>query len=317
LIIAFESKQNEDTVTDYVQVSHGFKAMGSPCVIHGFHPDKSVLNHAISLAQQEVERLEAKYSRFLASSELSKINQAAGVQATLVDAETAGLINYASLCFEQSDGLFDISSGPLSKLWDFKSKQIPSQHQIDEQLKHVGFNKITWDGQHIDLPAGMQIDFGGVVKEHAADCAQQVLLNAGIQHGLVDLAGDMAVVGCKPNNEPWQVGVRDPENPNTPVSIIPLSHGAIATSGYYERYMMVDGQRYCHILNPKTGWPVQYCATVSIVSERCIVSGSLATIAMLKQQDAVNWLTEMQANFFLQDCNGKAFFSEQPHPPIT
>jgi thiamine biosynthesis lipoprotein len=153
----------------------------------------------------------------------------------------------------------------------------------------------------------MHIDFGGVVKEHAADCAQQILSNTGIQHGLVDLGGDMAVVGSKPNNDPWQVGVRDPENPKHPISLIPLFEGAIATSGYYERYMMVDGQRYCHILNPKTGWPVQYCATVSVVSDRCIVSGSLATIAMLKQQDAVAWLKDMQANFFLQDCNGHTF----------
>lgn len=296
------------------QATHTFKAMGSPCSLHLFHASKPVLEQAIHQAEQEVKRLEKKYSRFLNDSVLSRINQSAGVKSHVVDAETAGLLNYAALCFEQSDGLFDITSGALHQVWDFKAGALPDQNAIKHCLTHIGFEKIQWDGASIFLPAGMQIDFGGVVKEFAADCVKQVLLNAGIQHGLVDLAGDMAVVGCKPNGDPWLVGIRDPEAPAQAVATIPLHSGAIATSGYYERFMMIDGIRYCHILNPKTGWPVAYCATVSVVSDQCVVSGSIATIAMLKQQDAVNWLNDIEADYFLQDCHGQVFSSGLSQP---
>ena len=223
------------------------------------------------------------------------------------------MLNYAALCFEESEGLFCITSGALSKVWDFKANKLPTQNKIDDALKNVGFEKIKWDGESIYLPANMQIDLGGVVKEYAADCAVNTLRDNGIEHGLVDLAGDMAVVGCKPNGDPWQVGIRDPAEPHKAFVTLPLTHGGIATSGYYERFMMVNGKRYCHILNPKNGWPVQHCATDSVVSERCIVSGSLATIAMLKQESAVAWLRQMGADFFLQDCHGKQFSHDKTH----
>ncbi len=291
---------------------HEFKAMGSPCAFHVYHQHKNILDRAILLAQQEVLRLEQKYSRFLPSSQLSHINGNAGGNPVTVDAETAGLLNYAAMCFEHSEGLFDITSGVFRKIWDYKSNTLPSQQQISQILPAVGFDKICWDGTRITLPKNMEIDLGGVVKEYAADCARQVLIENGIKHGLVDLGGDITVVGCKPDLSPWLMGVRDPENPSEAVVTIPLMEGAIATSGYYERHMWVDGQRYCHIINPKTGWPVQYCATVSIVAERCLVSGSLATIAMLKQKTAVLWLKEQHATFFLQDMHGQTFgcFSE-------
>jgi len=290
-----------------VFVVHEFKAMGSPCAFKLYHPDQTVLDRAVKMAQQEVLRLEKKYSRFLATSDLSVINKQAGGDPVLVDDETAGLLNYAAMCFELSDGLFDITSGVLRRIWDFSSSNLPSQQQLDDILPRVGFDKIHWDGQKVTLPNNMEIDLGGVVKEYAADCARQVLLNNDITHGLVDLGGDICVVGCQPGDQPWLMGVRDPECPNQAAVTIPLMSGAIATSGYYERFMVVDGQRYCHIINPKTGWPVQFCATVAVVSSRCLVSGSLATIGMLKQQDAVSWLTSQEATFFLQDAQGQCF----------
>ncbi len=286
---------------------HEFRAMGSPCSFHVFHKNEEKLNQAIALAQQEVIRLEKKYSRFLKDSALSKINIQAGIQPIQVDSETAGLLNYAALCFEQSDGLFDITSGVFRRIWDFKSTRLPAQSAVNKVLQYVGYEKINWDGNSIFLPAHMEIDLGGVVKEYAADCARQVFLENEIHHGLVNLGGDMAVVGDKPDLSPWCVGVRNPQQPQQAVVDIPLTQGAIATSGYYERYMLVDGERYCHIINPMTGWPVRYCATVSVVSPSCLVSGSLATIAMLKQDEAVIWLEEQGAVFFLQNHEAQRF----------
>lgn len=286
-----------------------FKAMGSPCAFCVYHLSYNVIQNALQLAQEEVHRLEKKYSRFLNHSVLSNINEQAGVAPVKVDGETAGLINYAAQCFELSDGLFDITSGVFRQIWDFKSPKLPSSVAIKNTLRNVGFNKLNWDGQTLYIPKNMEIDLGGVVKEYAADCARQVLLNNGIQHGLVDLGGDMAVVGEKPDQSPWVIGIRDPSNPAKAIVSIPLMQGAIATSGHYERFMMINGKRYCHIINPKTGWPAEYCATVSVTSPQCLVSGSLATIAMLKEEKAQNWLKEQEAVFFVQNSQGQCFGS--------
>ena len=288
---------------------HQFKAMGSPCAFCVYHSSSSVIQNALQLAEEEVLRLEKKYSRFIKDSVLSSINEKAGVASVQVDAETAGLINYAAQCYALSDGLFDITSGVFRQIWDFKSSKLPSLMAIEHTLKKVGFHKLNWDGQTLYLPKHMEIDLGGVVKEYAADCARQILFNNGIQHGLVDLGGDMAVVGEKPDQTPWLIGIRDPNNPAKAIVNIPLMQGAIATSGHYERFMMINGKRYCHIINPKTGWPVEYCATVSVASSQCLVSGSLATIAMLKEEQAQNWLTEQEAVFFVQNSQGQCFGS--------
>ena len=286
---------------------HTFKAMGSPCQLHLFHPDLSLLERAIDVATAEVKRLEEKYSRFLNDSVLTQINQQSGIAATVVDAETVGLLNYAQNCFYLSEGLFDITSGVFRQVWDFNSNALPTEKQLTDVLPFVGFEKLNWDGEQLFLPKGMQIDFGGIVKEYAADCAREHLIRLGLQHGLVDLGGDMALLGSKPNNAPWLIGIRNPHDPEQAIATISLSHGAIATSGYYERFMMVNGKRYCHIINPKTGWPVHYVASVSVAANSCLVSGSLSSIAMLKQQTAVAWLNEQQTNFYLHTHQGEDF----------
>lgn len=310
LIITFNRLESlSGQIAGYTQLSHAFKAMGGPCSFHLYHDDPQALHLAIQLAEQEVLRLEKKYSRFLENSVISKINQSAGQHSMTVDAETQGLLNYSALCFEQSDGLFDITSGVLNKIWDFKAGKVPTQKSINACLKYVGFEKIQWDGESIFLPKGMQIDFGGVVKEFAADCALKVLKNAGVRSGLIDLAGDMTVLGSKPDSSPWLVGIRNPNQPDKAIVTLQMSAGAIATSGYYERYFIADGKRYCHIINPKTGWPVAHCATISIISDQCLVSGSVATIAMLKEGEAAEWLRDIEANFYMQDRYGSYYSS--------
>lgn len=284
-----------------------FKAMGSPCVLYAFHQDQALLINALQLAKEEVLRLEKKYSRYLPDSVLTQINES--TSPIPVDAETAGLLNYAKTCFDFSDGLFDITSGVFRSIWDFRQAQIPSDKSIESIQEQVGFEKISWDGSTLHLPNNMELDFGGVVKEYAADQARNILKSQGIEHGLVDLGGDMSVVGPKPDDKPWQVGVRNPDDPHKPVVTIPLHAGAIATSGYYERFIMINGERYCHVINPKTGWPVKHVATVSVVSDECLVCGSLTTVAMLKEKAGADWLAEQGATFFLMSDTGEQFGS--------
>jgi len=281
--------------------------MGSPCQLHGFFLSQEQATQAFDQTEAEVLRLEHKYSRYREDSVVTQINRAE--RPIEVDTETQGLLNYAKTCHEMSDGLFDITSGVLRQVWNFREPRLPTPDSVEACLKLVGFHQIRWDGQMVQLPAGMELDFGGVVKEYAADQAKKVLLSLGVEHGLVDLGGDMAVVGPKPDGAPWKVGVRNPEQPDRPIVTINLSEGAIATSGHYERYVIVDGTRYCHILNPKTGWPVQGLATVSVISSQCLVSGSLSTIAMLKGAQGPQWLSEQGVVFFAQDEAGQHFGS--------
>jgi thiamine biosynthesis lipoprotein len=244
----------------------------------------------------EVARLERKYSRYRDDSLTTRINRSAGdPDGVCVDAETAALIDYADVSFQQSGGLFDITSGILRRVWDFKAGRLPAQDELDNVRKRIGWEKVRWERPRLVLPLeGMELDFGGYVKEYAADRVAELCRSRGIRHGLVDLGGDLSVLGPHPDGTPWRVGVRDPRRPDAAMASVALAAGAIASSGDYERFMVVDGKRYGHILNPKTGWPVEGLAGVSVVASHCLIAGTAATIAMLKGvRDGVAWLEEL------------------------
>ncbi len=139
----------------------------------------------------------------------------------------------------------------------------------------------------------MELDFGGVVKEYAADRAAVICAQAGFRHGLVDLGGDIKIVGPHPDASPWSVGIQHPRIADAVMATLELSHGAVATSGDYERFLEIDGTRYCHILSPRTGMPVRGLAGVSVAAEECVVAGSATTIAMLMEDRGAAWLEEV------------------------
>ena len=147
----------------------------------------------------------------------------------------------------------------------------------------MGWGKLRWQRPQLVLPlAGMQLDFGGYVKEYAADRVAGLCRELGLRHGLVDLGGDLAVVGPHPDGSPWRVGIRHPRAPEGAIASLALTAGGIATSGDYERCLVVDGRRYAHLLNPKTGWPVDGLASVTVAASHCLIAGTASTIAMLK-----------------------------------
>ncbi|MCB0353664.1 MAG: FAD:protein FMN transferase [Bdellovibrionales bacterium] len=269
--------------------------MGGPAEIQLFGEDESSLSGIAQRAINETKRIEKKYSRYLEDSIVSQINRSTPGQRVSVDSETAALLNYAFAAFQQSDGLFDISSGPLRKVWDFSSGTIPSQADIDEILPQIGSNSIEWDDPDLCFTReGMQIDLGGIGKEYGVDRAAMVLEESGVQAGLVNLAGDLRIIGERPDQRPWNIGITDPRNPESTVASIALTSGAIATSGDYQRYFEKDGKRYCHLLNPKTGWPVQGFRAVTVLAPSCLIAGTTASIAML--------LGEKRGESFLNTC---------------
>ncbi len=262
-----------------------FRAMGSPCELRLYGPDRDRLDGAARTARAEIARIERKYSRYRDDSLLGAINRSAGdAKGVDLDPETAHLLDYAQTCWEQSDGLFDITSGVLRRVWDFHSGCVPAAGEVAAVLERVGWSRLTWAPPRLVLPlAGMELDLGGIGKEYAVDRAAACCREAGVEHGMVDLGGDLAVIGPRPDGQGWSVGVRHPRQAGAAMASIRLSSGGLASSGDYERCMLVDGIRYGHILDPRTGWPADGGLTcVSVQAPSCLIAGSASTIAMLR-----------------------------------
>lgn len=263
-------------------------------------PQKKGAERAARMAIEEVRRIEAKYSRFTSNSVTTAINRSAGKSSYVCDPETMALLAFASTMFELSGGLFDLTSGVLRKAWKFQNKSVrsnaaslmpPSKEAIAKLLPLVGWEKLKLDDGLIRLPIeGMEIDFGGIGKEYAADRARQILIQEGLDLALIDLGGDLATFGSKPDGSPWSLGIRHPRITDQLLATIPMRSGALATSGDYERSFVSQGIRYCHILNPKTGWPCQYWQSISVAGTACLSCGAFATIAMLLESDASEFL---------------------------
>jgi thiamine biosynthesis lipoprotein len=255
--------------------------------------DAAAAQRAAEDSIADVLRIEAKYSRYRDDSVTSRVNAAAGKAAVIVDDETHALLEYAGQCYSQSGGLFDITSGVLRRAWNFRRDPpaIPSREEIARLLPLIGWRDVEWSDRSVRLPrAGMEIDFGGIGKEYAADRAATILRSRGMRHGLANLGGDIRAIGPQPDGSPWRVGVRHPRADGVAVAGFDLADGALATSGDYERYFEIGGRHYCHILDPTTGMPVTHWQSVSVSAPLCVVAGSCATIAMLRGADAPAFL---------------------------
>ena len=284
-----------------------FFAMSSPCEVQLYSDDKP---HAQCVADQvmaDVRRIEARYSRYRDDSVLSGINRVAakGGVAT-IDEETAALLNYADICYQQSEGLFDITSGVLRQAWDFKAQKIPKKSAINKLLSVVGWDKVQLSATQIGFKrSGMQLDFGGIGKEYAVDRAAVICKEHGIEHGLVDLGGDIKIIGSHADGRPWSVGLRHPRKPDALLASVKVYAGAVASSGDYERCIEDNGRRYSHVLNPKTGWPVNGLVGVTVLAEQCVIAGSACTIAMLMEQRGKQWLDELGLQHIWMDQQGE------------
>ena len=283
-----------------------FVAMASDCEVRLAGVSAARAQTLAALAIAEVRRIETKYSRYRADSVVSRISAAAGNgESIAIDAETAQLLAFATQLFALSDGLFDATSGVLRQVWDFKTGRRPTAQQLAEVLPRIGWNHVNWNDQSARLTRpGMELDFGGFGKEYAADRAATLLANEGAQHGLVNLGGDIRVIGPQADGSPWSMGIRHPRQDNAVIASIPISSGALATSGDYERFFVEGGERFCHILNPRTGWPAQHWQSISVIAPVCVAAGAMSTTAMLKGSDATAFLQEQGVSYLAVDTAG-------------
>lgn len=296
--------------------SHFFDAMASRCEVRLAAVDEFAAQTLAQCAMDEVRRIEAKYSRYQVSSVVSRINENAGGEWVACDDETLALLAFANTLFDTSGGLFDITSGVLRRAWNFKQALIPTQDVLEEVCQLVDWRSVQRDGKSVRLPrVGMELDFGGFGKEYAADCAAAVLRGLGVRYGYVNLAGDIRVLGPQPQGQPWIIGIQHPRDPKGVIASIAVSSGAIATSGDYERFFELDERRYCHILDPRSGWPVAHWRSVSVQADSALQAGSLATVAMLKESQALAFLAQQNVSYLAVDQQDRMHHNDSADGP--
>ncbi len=276
-----------------------FSAMASPCevLLPSMELDAALMIGAI--AAKEALRVEKKFSRYRNDSVTAWIHEQRGATIEL-DEETASLMDFASQCYDLSDGLFDITSGVLRRAWKFDgSSRLPDTAAVEALLPLVGFAKLTWRSPHLLLPAGMELDFGGIGKEYAVDRAYDSLAVRDWGPFLINFGGDLRANRPAPHG-PWQVGIERPDTDREATLLLELEHGALATSGDSRRYVLKDGVRYGHILDPRTGWPVPGSPrSVTVAGSNCTEAGLLSTLALLQGAGAQQFLENERVRYWI------------------
>jgi len=269
-----------------------FDAMASPCEILIESHDRGEAALLARLAANEAWRIEDTFSRYIPGNIVGRINAARG-EAVEVDEETASMLDFAATLHTLSEGRFDITSGVLREVWTFDgSDRIPAPEAVAAVLDRVGWDKVRWQRPFLTLRPGMQIDLGGIGKEYAVDRVAGRLAEATACSALVNFGGDLAVTRAPREREAWRVGIEavsPDERRGGPV--LEIRTGALATSGDSRRFLLKDGVRYSHILDPLSGWPVEGAPrSVTVAADTCTQAGMLSTLAMLKGYNAEAFL---------------------------
>lgn len=266
---------------------------------------------AIENAFNVIEKFGDLINFYSDSSELSAINRSAGIQEVRVSNDTIDIIEKALYVSEKSKGAFDPTIGPAMKLWNYQDKIKPADVEIQKKLPLVNYKNIIIDRDKSTVflkKKDMLLDLGGIAKGYAADLAVQTLKQKGINSGLVAVAGDVKAFGLKPYKKPWVVGIKNPRQKDNDDEIIArtiLRDKAISTSGDYERYFIMDGQRFHHLLMPKTGYPASACQAVSVIADQGAMADAFSTaLFILGPEKGLKLAKEMGMDVMIIDSKG-------------
>jgi thiamine biosynthesis lipoprotein len=266
-------------------------ALGTRCEIQYVCGDDDAARAFEAEAISWVAAFEAKYSRFRPDSLISRINAAAGQGWVQVDAEMEQFLDLSGSLCELSQGVLDVTALPLMRLWDYRSPtpRIPSEAEIGAAKQLVGWQKIQRAPGRVRLPElGMALDFGGWGKEYAVDIVAQIARRHGLADVLVDFGHDLSVCGSAPGKPGWHIGLEDPSRPGEACwSSIAARDCGVASSGDYVRGFTLNGKRYGHIVDPRTGWPVASgCRQVTVIAKACLQAGVLSTAVFILGPEA-------------------------------
>ena len=278
-----------------------FTAMASPCELLVDTDDRDEALRLVEIAAGEARRIERAFSRYRTDNLIHRVNHAEGRPVT-VDDELAGLLDYAAACWEMSDGRFDVTSGVLRRAWTFDGRaEVPEDDVVRAALALVGWHRVRWERPVLTLPAGMEIDLGGIGKEYAVDRAAGLVAAATPSAHLVNFGGDLYASGLQRGDRPWAVGVDDPSRSGEAAVLrLEFDFGGLATSGDARRYVTWQGKRLGHILDPRTGWPVTDAPrSVTVLAGSCLEAGTLSTLAILRGAGARAFLEEAQVRYWI------------------
>ncbi|HKZ72758.1 MAG TPA: FAD:protein FMN transferase [Steroidobacteraceae bacterium] len=276
--------------------------MASPCEVLIEAESEQAAHAALDAVAACAWRIEDKYSRYRDDNIVHTINSSAG-RAVEVDDETANLLDFAAELHRLSGGRFDVTSGVLRRVWRFDGGcHVPDDGAVRALLPLVGWSKVSWHRPALRMREGMQIDFGGICKEYAVDQAAAFAGRVLDGSCLVNFGGDLAVTRPRRDGACWSVGIEAAAGGGrVAASLIELRRGALATSGDAHRFVLKDGKRYAHVLDPLTGWPVEGAPrSVTVAADSCTQAGMLSTLAILRGPDAERFLRAERVPFWIQ-----------------
>lgn len=286
--------------------------MGNRFTISVVSEDGAWAASQIEAAIVEISRIEKLLTTFSDDSQTNQINQNAGIKPVKVDKEVFDLIQRSLRISSLTDGAFDISYGSIDKrFWNFDKEMtsLPDAEAAKESVRLINYNNVILDTENQTVflkEKGMRIGFGGIGKGYAAESAKRLLIKNGVKSGIVNAAGDLTTWGNQPNGKPWTISIADPENKHEAFSSLSISGLAVATSGSYEKYVIIDGKKYSHTIDPKTGFPVSGIKSVTIICPNAELADAMATpITVLGVDAGLSLINQMQqiACIIIDDSN--------------
>ncbi|MGZ3765210.1 MAG: FAD:protein FMN transferase [Mucilaginibacter sp.] len=278
---------NETLSDELIVHRRVLRLMGNRFEISVVDYDADAADEHIDSAIEEIRRIEKLLTTFSDDSQTNKINHNAGLRAVRVDEEVFNLIARSLKISDLTQGAFDITYGSIDKsLWNFdvNMTSLPDAETARKAVSLINYRNVILDESKCTVflkEKGMRIGFGGIGKGYAADKAKQLLQARGVRSGIVNAAGDLTTWGTQPNGDAWTIAIADPDHSVTPFSTLKISNMAIATSGNYEKYATINGRKYSHTIDPKTGLPVSGIKSVSIISPSGELADAMATPVMV------------------------------------
>jgi thiamine biosynthesis lipoprotein len=308
---------NSRTETGLSVYKRVLKLMGNRFEISVVAADEIFANQCIDAAVEEISRIEKLLTTFNESSQTCMINKYAGVKAVKIDTEVFELIRRSIRISELTQGAFDITYGSIDKrFWNFDTAmtELPDYETAKQTVRLINYRNVELkesDSSIFLKEKGMRLGFGGIGKGYAADRAKSILLQKGIESGVVNASGDLTAWGMQPGGKPWTIGIADPYAKFTAFSFLNISNMAVATSGNYEKYAVINGKKYSHTINPKTGFPVEGIKSVTIITAYAELADAMATPVMVMGIKAgLNLINQMRhISCIIIDENDRLFTS--------
>ncbi|PUB35432.1 thiamine biosynthesis lipoprotein [Elizabethkingia sp. YR214] len=274
------------SISAQVQRSRLVTLMGSRFQITLVDKDSISAEQNIDKAIAEITRIENLISEWRPETQISQVNQNAGIKPIKVDKEVFDLTKKGIYFSKLTDGAFDISIVAMDKIWKFDDSmdELPSEQAIKESVRHVGYQNIILDSTNSTIflkNPGMKIGFGSIGKGYAADKTRDLMKSMGVKAGIIDASGDISTWGTQPDGKPWTIGINNPFNDHKMAAVLYFKENAVTTSGSYEKYAEIHGKRYSHIMNPKTGYPSTGLTSVTITGPNATMANGFSTSIMV------------------------------------